>query len=235
MIVRSLTDRLQLITQPDHAHLARRIMERCVALHGHPRRDAILLAVGEHDNGWAEVDAAPAIDPDSGQVVDFVSAPLEIRHTVWPRAVQRLAAQPWSAALVAHHALTVYARFRAEANWSAFFDDLARLRDEQLRASGGRMDDLVADYTYVRLGDLISLVFCTDDRAEERFLDWTVSRTGADVRVSPDLFGDATLAIAVEARAIDARAYRSDADLQEALAAARPLTLRGTVGPTPGV
>ena len=43
---------------------------RC--LHGHPRRERILLAVGEHDNGWAELDGAPPVDPVTGQIYDFI-------------------------------------------------------------------------------------------------------------------------------------------------------------------
>src|SRR5687768_1060872 len=121
MIVCVRHDVLQLITQPDHAHLARRIMERCVPLAVRPRRDRILRAIGEHDNGWAEEDAAPTVNPASGDVADFVHAPLSVRHRVWPRAVARLANDPWAAALVAQHALTVYERFRMDAAWATFF------------------------------------------------------------------------------------------------------------------
>ena len=76
MIVRSVHDRVQLITQPDHAYLARTIMEHCLPLASHPRRDAILHAIAEHDNGWAEEDAAPTVNPATGHVVDFVSVPV---------------------------------------------------------------------------------------------------------------------------------------------------------------
>jgi len=110
VIVRRVHDAIQLITQPDHAHLARTIMEHCVPLAARRRRDAILHAIAEHDNGWAEEDAAPTVNPTTGTVVDFVSAPLSVRHAVWPRGIARLADDPWAAALVAQHALTVYDR-----------------------------------------------------------------------------------------------------------------------------
>ena len=106
MIVRQFADSLLLITQPDHAHLAREVMGRALPLARHPRRDAILLAVREHDNGWAEPDAEPIIGP-SGDVADFIAAPIAVRQGVWPRAVARLAGDPWAAALVAQHAITV--------------------------------------------------------------------------------------------------------------------------------
>ena len=94
MIVRQVDDRVQLITQPDHAQLARTIMEQCVPLRARPRRDRILHAIAEDDNGWAEGDATPAVDPRTGQVVDFLNAPLAVRQGVWPRAVARLAKDP---------------------------------------------------------------------------------------------------------------------------------------------
>ena len=66
MIVRTTPGSIQLITQPDHAQLARRVMEHCVPLAARPRRDVILRAIGEHDNGWMEEDAAPRVNPTTG-------------------------------------------------------------------------------------------------------------------------------------------------------------------------
>src|SRR3989442_1479956 len=129
MIVRARPYVLQLITQVDHAHLARGIMERCVPLAARARRDAILHAIGEHDNGWAEEDAAPFVDPATGGVADFVHVPLGVRQRVWPRAVSRLGDDPWAAALVAHHAVTVYDRYRADPDWTSFLAGMASSRD----------------------------------------------------------------------------------------------------------
>ena len=110
MIVRTEHDGVIPITQPDHAHLSGRIMEHCVPLRASPRRASILRAIREHDNGWTEEDAAPTIDPATGRIADFVNIPLHVRHGVWPRGVARLADDPWAAALVAQHAITVYGR-----------------------------------------------------------------------------------------------------------------------------
>ena len=111
-------------------------MEHCVPLATRPRRDAILHAIAEHDNGWAEEDAAPRVNPATGQVFDFVTAPASVRQIVWPRGVARLAGDPWAAALVAQHAITVYDRFRPESEWAPFFAEMEAARDEMLRASG---------------------------------------------------------------------------------------------------
>ena len=232
MIVRIVDGVIQLITQPDHAHLARRIMEHCVPLSARPRRATILHAIGEHDNGWAEDDAAPAVDPENGNVVDFVSAPLRVRHGVWPRAVARLADDPWAAALVAQHAITVYDRYRAHVEWTSFFSEMEVARDTMLRASGLPIDDLAADYPFVRLGDLISLTFCVGWTEEQRFGDWTVHADGTRIVVTPDAFGGAVIPFEIRALEIRGGPFRSDADLRSALGEARVATLRGEIAGT---
>lgn len=229
MIVQHANDRLLLITQHDHSRLSGRIMARCTGLAGHPRRGSILLAITEHDNGWVEEDAAPTVDPPSGEIVDFVRAPVEIKHAVWPRAVRHLAMEPWSAALVAQHAIAVYDRFRADAEWAMFFTTMEQLRDAMLREEGGRMEDLAADYAFVRLGDLISLSFCTGWQDEQQYDRWRVRRSGSDVIVAPDPFGGDRIPCEVPARALSARPYRTGQELAAALRASEPTTLTGAV------
>ncbi len=230
MIVRRVPDGLQLITQPDHAHLARRIMEHCVLLAARPRRATILEAIAEHDNGWAEEDAAPSVDPATGHVVDFVSAPLSVRHGVWPRAIERLAHDRWAAALVAQHAITVYDRFRSDRDWTSFFATMEAARDAMLRASGLPVDDLAADYAFVRLADLISLTFCAGWTDAQRFGEWTVEASGTSVVVDPDPFGGTTVPIEITARALRNQPFRSNEELRDAFKDAGETTVRGEVG-----
>jgi hypothetical protein len=229
VIVRPADERIQLITQPDHAHLARTIMEQCVALAALPRRDAILYAIAEHDNGWMEEDAAPTVNPVTGHVIDFVTAPLSVRHAVWPRGIARLAANPWAAALVAQHAITVYDRFRSDAEWQSFFVEMVAARSVMLLASGLPLDDLAADYRFVRLADLISLTFCVGWTDAQRFADWTIQLSGTRVLVTPDAFGGATIPIQIEATVIRNQPFRSDEKLREALRDAGATTLLGEV------
>jgi Protein of unknown function (DUF3891) len=233
VIVRAVEDGVVLITQPDHAHLARRVMEHCVPLEDHARRATILHAVGEHDCGWEEEDAAPRVDPETGAVFDFVSAPVAVRQAVWPRAVARLANEPWSAALVAQHALTVYDRFRPEPAWSSFFAELSATRDALLRATGLPLDHLLADYVFVRLGDLLSLAFCTRATGELGFGDWTVELSASRVVVSPDAFRGATVPFEIVARELPGALFRSDAELRDALQAANTIVLRGEAAGRP--
>jgi hypothetical protein len=229
VIVRTTADRLQLITQPDHAHLAGRMMQHCVPLAARLRRDSILLAIAEHDNGWAEEDAVPTVDPSTGSVVDFINAPMSVRQTVWPRGVARLAHDRWAAALVAQHAVTVYDRFRADPAWHSFFTEMEANRDLLLRESDIALADLMADYAFVRLADLISLTFCLGWTDEQRFGDWTIQGSGTLVQVMPDPFDTATIPIDVTATEIPNRPYRSNAELRDAVERADTVTLTGQV------
>lgn len=232
MIVRSAPSGVQLITQPDHAHLARGIMEHAVALARHPRRESILHAVSEHDNGWAEEDAEPTVNPATGRIADFIGVPVAVRHRVWPRGIGRLA-DPWAAALVAHHAITVYDRFRSDDAWGTFFADLQATRDREVRVSGLSFADLAADYPYLRLGDLISLAFCTGSADEQRFGGWSVKLERSRVVVTPDAFGGEMIPIAIGAREIPRSSFASDAELREALRRAGTSILRGQVAVAP--
>jgi len=235
VIIRDAGATLRLITQPDHAALSRRVMASWTSndFANAPRRRAILVAIGEHDNGWQEPDASPIVEPISGRLLDFVSAPLATRHSVWPRAVARLAAEPWAAALVAEHALHIYARFRPLVTWAAFFADMEALRAGLLASSGLTAAALEADYAFLRLGDLVSLVFCNGWTEAERHDGVTVTLEGATVRVSPDPFGGARVPLSVAARDLPNRPFADAADAEAAFRAARVVTLAGTATGAP--
>jgi hypothetical protein len=228
VIVRPAADRILLITQPDHALLARRIMEHCVPLATRPRRDVILHAIEEHDNGWAEEDAAPRVNAATGDVVDFVNAPADVRQSVWSRGVSRLVDDPWAAALVAQHAIVIYDRFHTDPAWAPFFADMTAARDAMVRAAGQPPEQLLSDYEFVRLADLTSLAFCTGWPGEQRFGQWSVRLDGARV-LTPHIFGGVEIPIAIAAREIPKRPFRSDADLRSSLREAPTTTVHGTV------
>jgi hypothetical protein len=228
MIVRRAEGALHLITQPDHAALARRIMERWEPLREKERRESILLAIGEHDNGWREPDAAPSIDPATGRVYDFIDAPAAVRQGVWPRGVARLSHDPWAAALVAQHALTVYERYRTDEIWSAFFREMADTRDTFLANTPDALPQLTNDYDYVRIGDLISLIFC--NRWEEQSYKHRTFRLEGDrVVVVPDAFAGREIKFEIAAIELPDRRFTTDTDLHAAIEDAPRVTLRGTV------
>lgn len=229
MIVRQTEHGVVLITQPGHAQLAGRIMEHCVALADHPRRRSILLACAEHDGGWIEPDNDPRVDPSTGGVIDFMTAPASIKQAVWPRAIARLDDDPWAAALVAQHAITVYGRFRDDPEWLSFFAQMSAARDRLAPTSGQAHADLEADYPFVRLSDLISLTFCNEWTEPQSIGPWTVYGKGAHVVVTPNPFGE-QVDFEIEATQLASRTFKTDQDLRAALAKGRIITLAGSVG-----
>lgn len=230
MIVRDAGDVLHLITQPDHAALARRIMDRWIAddLPTSPRRASILRAVEEHDHGWLEVDAVPIVDVSTGRIADFISAPLDVRQGIWPRGVTRLANDPWAAALVAQHAIHVYARYTTDPDWQAFFAGMATLRSKFLAESGLPLEVLLEDYRFLRLGDLISLAFCNAWTDEHHHAQYTIRYAPAAIRITPDPFGGARVRLEVRAKELPKRPFRDGADAAAAWREGRDIRVAGT-------
>jgi hypothetical protein len=229
VIIRPADGVRHLITQPAHAALAGRIMEHWVSLAAAERRDAILRAVRQHDDGWQEPDAVPQRDPHSGAVLDFMTVGADVKQNVWRRCLAGLADAPWTAALVAHHAVSVYDRFRSDAAWDEFFADMERARDGFLAASGHAMDALVRDYVYVRLGDLASLAFCNAWSEPQILGPWTIRLLGErHLSIEPNPFVH-DVPIALHARALPLTPFPTDEALAAAWHAAPVVTLSGLV------
>ena len=231
MIVRPDGDRLLLVTQPDHAALSGRIMAawRGDDLPASPTRETVLRAAREHDNGWLEVDDRPALDAAGESPQDFMTAPDATKQGVWPRGVRRLEPiDPGAAALVAQHALALAERHLVP-GWERFHSDMTAERDRILRRGAYRndLDALRADYRFVFLGDLISLVFCCAWSETFDYEGWTVTRDGTAVQMQPDPFEGATIELTAPARRLPARRYVSQSDLEAEYDAAPRIVLRG--------
>jgi hypothetical protein len=237
MIVREDGDSFLLITQPEHARLARDIV---AAIRTEPAlsgvtRDSILLATLEHDNGWFEVDAQPTIDPATKRPCDFINGPAHVKHELWPRGIRRVAqVDPRAGALIAQHALTVYSYRTAEAEWQPFFSAVTALRDDLLRQlacfGGPAREAFEREYRCVRLGDSFSLQFCNGWEKPQETFDYRAELSGSRLCVAPDPFAGSTVALRVLARRIPLRPYESDADLRRALAVVPPEWLDGHAG-----
>ena len=236
MIIRQDGDHLLMITQPDHARLAAEVMHAWQAdgLADHPRRDMILTAVREHDNGWLEEDADTHVDA-SGDPLDFVAVPPPVKHRIWPRAVSRIGErQPYVAALVAQHALSIHGQLRTDPVWGLFFRHVERLRDEMLaRCEGDARSTLEADYRFVQAGDQLSLVFCNGWRNPFPRAGGRILLRGTTLELTPDPFGGARVPLRIRARRALARSYASPADLRAALDAARLVIIEGEAAGTP--
>jgi Protein of unknown function (DUF3891) len=194
-----------------------------------PRRDTILTAVAEHDNGWIEPDAAPIVDEAGGTLLDFIHAPVAVRQGVWPRGVDRLSATPYQAALVAEHAIQIFDRFHTDPAWQPFFADMRRRRDAYLERAKESPDTLAHDYFFLRMGDLVSLAFCNGWTAEQRLGRYRLRLDDARVTIVPDPFDGRDIALEVRARRLRDRRYTTEI-ARRAFAGATDELVAGTVG-----
>ena len=233
MIIRRLASSLQLITQPDHAALAERIVRAWQAdgFPESPRTIAILRATEQHDNGWDEFDRTLVVDEKTGQLLDFVEVPDAVKRETSSRGIDRLADDPYAAALVAQHRLHVYRRYGNHAEWKPFFDGVAAARDRYLLAAGGvSLDQLLHDYRFVRAGDLASLAFCnTWNDVDASECGYAMRLDGTSLTLSPDPFAGRTIEMTIAAREIPLQPFASAQDAQRVLATAPIVTLKGMV------
>lgn len=226
VIVRPDHDSWLLIRQPDHAALAAAIVSRWRAdgVPDRPTLSVLLEATREHDCGWAVEDDAPTVNEETGDPWDFIHLPVGRRQEVWSRAVRLLTGRPHVAALVAHHALTAYARYEGQPEWRDFFRAMERERDDRVSAlataEGVTFDGFLRDYATLRAADLISLVVCHGWQDTFELDYYRGVADGATLMLTPDPFDGSDVPWQVEARRIPRRRYVSDADLQATVAAA---------------
>ncbi|MEE8137869.1 MAG: DUF3891 family protein [Thermoanaerobaculia bacterium] len=223
MIVVDEGSHFLLITQPDHAFFAVELLSlwRGGGLPDHPRREDLLFAIREHDNGWREVDAAPSVARESGRPLDFIGLPREARIEVWRRGTSRYAEErPYAAALITHHALALHRRRSSDPAWGEFLSELRERYEELESQLGTEATAIASDYRFLRLADEISLAACNR---------WSEPRERHGIRFRFDqetLFLDpfplaGTTTFRIPSRRIAVRRYRGDADLGAELAAAR--------------
>ena len=233
MIVVSEGSQLRCITQPDHAHFSAELLSlwRTDGLPAHPRRDDVIFAAREHDNGWREADAAPRWDAERGRPHDFLSLPREERIEIWERGTSRYAAaRPYAALLITRHALNLFQNRREEETWAAFVAFLTDLEQSLREETGVPREELEADYRFVDLADQISLAACNGWREPVERRGVRIAGSDDAVRLAPFPLAGATT-FRVPCRRIPQRAYRGDAELGGELAAARWGELNVRVAP----
>jgi hypothetical protein len=214
---------LLLITQPDHAHFSGELLSlwRADGLPVHPRRDDLIFAAREHDNGWREADAAPRWDAERGRPHDFLSLPRQERIEIWERGTTRFAARrPYAALLIARHALNFFRSRREEEEWAAFVGFLEDFERSLLEETGVSREELNADYRLIDLADQISLAACNGWRESVARYGVRIEPRDGTLGLDPFPLAGAT-SFRIPCRRIPKRVYRGDADLGGELAAAR--------------
>jgi len=116
LIIREQGDQLLLIRQMDHAFLAGFLAKEW-GNDEFPRPEpfeSFCLAVGEHDNGWAEWELQPTLDEKSRMPYSFMSVLTDEHIGLYQRGIERLVkVDHYAALLVSMHCVGLYDRARA--------------------------------------------------------------------------------------------------------------------------
>ncbi|MGD9646417.1 MAG: DUF3891 family protein [Pirellulales bacterium] len=105
-----------LISQVEHARVSAELAQHWGAGGVQPLdpRDELLATIAHHDDGWADWEVRPSIDPANGRPYDFMEMPLDEALPIWDRSIavaQRLAG-PLGGWLVASHFAVLLRRGR---------------------------------------------------------------------------------------------------------------------------
>jgi hypothetical protein len=216
-----------LVTQNDHAHFSGELLSlwRADGLPDHRRRDDIVFAAREHDNGWREADSVPRVDRSSGEPYGFLSLPAPDRIEIWRRGIRRYRERrPYAALLIHQHALALHASVGSGGEYAELLDEVRASRDELLERTGASEADLLDDYPWIQITDALSLVACRcfeGDRARVGRRFW---RENGELVIHPLPLAGATR-FRIPCRRIERRPYTGDVDFATALARAHWDTL----------
>lgn len=221
---RKYPDQWILTTQTDHASFSGELLSlwRRDDLPSHPRREELLFAVREHDNGWWEADSAPRVSALTSEPYDFLTMPDYLRREIWHRGIVRHRQEhPYASRLIAEHARRLHEHRRQEEDYASFLEKIEQIsRELEEEVEGVSAQEIQSDYRFLELTDLLSLAVCNEWMETLDFHGYRFQCEGDTLRITPfPLAGTTTFA--VRCRAIPDRPFTGDADLGAELAAAR--------------
>jgi hypothetical protein len=263
MIVRPYRGRLLLVRQTDHQTLSGQLAEAWGGV-GFARPEPfapLVLAAGEHDNGWAEWESAPRVDPATHRPYQFTALPVEEHLALYRRGVERVLARDAHAGLLVNlHLQGLYNhRFgtapdlpdrRLTPEQQALVQQHVTELQEQQRQVAEHLqlaeETLWAQYKLLQVFDRLSLYLCMPPLKEAKLGPVPVDEFGAvtvlslrpageaAVEVSPWPFHGERLAVSVGGRLVPDGDSESDQAFRAACEAAEAVTLGHHLCPSAG-
>ena len=246
-----------LVPQIAHAELAG-VLADVWPLDGIPEDLAgdLLVATHRHDDGWADWDSRPGVDPQSGRPIEFDEMRLADSLPIWTLSIDEAAARrPIQAYFVAGHFTRLLRRFDS---WrgDAAREDLARgfLSEQNSNMAvwlaawqnglgpppkASRQSAAERGVDGLQFFDAVSLWFCCAERHQPQRIElapgegWTFSPIGSEqgcrlVRIEPWPLTVDSCQLAVSGRVVPRSHYQST-DEMLAVATAEELELRWRV------
>jgi hypothetical protein len=209
--------------------------------------DAVILGIGQHDNGWWEWEQQPRLRAD-GYPMDFIHHDNPMgKVALWRRGVARAGAQhPYAGLLVARHATLLYAAFpgcdlddAAQAAIQAFIDDEA-VEVEALRAAWREHAPATEWLAPTRIDANTRLLQFGDTASLQVLMPWSprgeiehcpidfcgaetaivMSHDAENIHFDPWPFGVEAFSVSVVGRMVAQTHFASEAEYHAALAAA---------------
>lgn len=231
-----------LISQVDHAHLARRLAESWGAGDILPlvAREELLWAIEHHDDGWAQWEQTPDVEPNAGRPRSFTEMRLDEGLEIWGHSITAAAEHSALAGfVVAGHFCALLRRF--DAAWKdkppqtqmaeQFLATYDNLREGCLQAWLARSPDHSPELAeralkQLQLFDALSLWFCCREWPESEafatpsgpvvrleMADASGGKSPTKVTASPWPLAVHGLNLEIAGRAVPVRRYQGRADL----------------------
>jgi len=243
MIRRDAGDDWLLISQVEHARIAAEMAEawldgQCLPL---PSRDLLMHAIRHHDDGWAEWERSPTINPGTGAPRDFLEMPIAEAAVIWTRSIDHCVYRSplcglWVSRHFCHLAGRAYQFREAAADRQAASDFLESQAGVQSRcrmqlAADRSPNDTAADeeagLEWLRCFDQFSLWLCCAERSTPDVLNvpdvgpiQLLPRDSSTIGLEPFPFRGAALRLTMTGLRLRCRSLASDGELRAELRAA---------------
>ena len=194
------------------------------------------LGAEQHDVGWADWDARPTLNPETGLPYNFVELPIDQRLGIWIGAAQRLVSQSgYAALLVSMHGTAIHERWGPHGNpdVDAYLQTEYAFQERLLAGLGADPAQVRRNQRLVWTWDALSLALCNgwgstgleqvpaaDGEIEMRFEPLGDGRAALD----PWPFEAEVVRVRAEGRSLSG-VFESEAELHAALTAAPWVTL----------
>ncbi len=236
-----------LIPQTEHARICGTMARAWGGADFEPPRplEPVVLAAAEHDNGWAEWEAAPRLNPETGRPYSYRDIPIDQHLEIYRRGIARAVDRDtYAGVLVSLHGSLLYERFRSGQPGAATFlqeqrDLRARLLDELRNDASTRPliapNVLETNRALIFGLDALSLFLCHGRPGSNRIefpADYAGERTALTLRrrdgdwdLDPFPFDVTPLDLSVWARQLPAKRHPDRAAFLDAWETAEELKL----------
>ncbi len=247
MIIRADEGGLTLIRQTEHARLCGDMARAWGSDGFEPVQplEAVIWAAAEHDNGWAEWEDTPQLNPRTGRPYTYIDIPIDQHQEIYRRGIARaIARDPYAGLLVSLHGSLLYSRFRSGQPGAAEFLEeqggVQRRLVDEMRADPAlrpfcEEDALSTNRDLVAAWDTLSLSLChgaawvdhlqlpCDYRGSQARV--AVTRRGEGWVLDPYPFRTTPLALSAAGLYTSRTEFQADSELQEVLKAAQQVRL----------